>query len=248
MADRLPDCQPELLDLLDLLVNVIFCMKDADGRYLEVNSAFVRRTGRRSKREVVGARASDLFLPQLADRYHEQDERVLSTGEPLRDEIELIRREDGSLGWYLTSKLPVCAQDGGPPTALVSISRDLETPSEDATDAEALARVVEYVRTNLGESIRTADLARVARLSPAQLDRRMRNAFGLSPSKYVLRARVDRAAELLGDDNIPVADVAVRAGFYDQANLTHQFARFTNETPAQFRANQRRAVGRPDER
>lgn len=234
------DCQPELLELLDLLIDVIFCMKSADGTYVAVNAAFVRRTGRTSKREVIGFRATDLFRPEFAARYEAQDERVLRTGEPLRDELELIRREDGSLGWYLTTKLPVPPSETNAGGGLVNVSRDLRLPREDDAGVVALSKVVEFVRANLDQTIRVADMAAATGLTPAQLDRRMRKAFGISATKYLLRARVNRAAELLTDTEISLADVAHRCGFYDQADLTNRFARLTNETPAQFRSNQRR--------
>jgi len=232
-------CQPELLGLLDVLVDVIFCAKDLEGRYLAVNPAFVRRTGRRSKREVIGRRAVDVFPSALARRYEEQDRQVLSTGEALRDELELIRREDGSLGWYLTTKLPVADPLTGEPAGLVSVSRDLRTPSADDVVA-SLGRVVEHVRANLASRMTVEELAGVAGCSRSQLERRMRKTFGLPAGKYVLRARVDRAAELLAGTDLPLAEVAVAAGFYDQADLTHWFGRLTNETPSQFRAKQRR--------
>ena len=238
--------QPEILELIDLLVDVMFCMKDDKSRYLAVNHAFVRRTGRRSKRDVIGRRATDLFNEPLATRYEEQDRRVFATGRPLRDELELIRREDGQLGWYVTTKLPVVAAEGPQRVGgLVSISRDLRTAGSDESSVRALRRVVEYVREHLAESIRVADLAAVTCLSRSQLERRMRNAFGLSVMQYVLRARVERAAELLSGSDLPLAEVAVLAGFYDQADFTKRFARLTSETPAQFRDNQRRISQRP---
>ncbi len=230
-------CQDELLELIELLVNVIFCMKRTDLTYVEVNSAFVRRTGRRSKREVIGRTAADLFVPELAERYEEQDAEVFATGRPLRDELELIAREDGSLGWYLTSKIPVASGDDPEQlVGLVSISRDLATPSDEAIAMEPLRSVVDHVATHVAETIRVADLCAVASCSPDQLERRMKRVFGLSAKQYVLRTRVDRAATLLTGTDLPVADVAVAAGFYDQADLTRQFARHTNETPARFRA------------
>jgi PAS domain S-box-containing protein len=125
-----------LLELFDSLPQVMFCMKGVDGRYLAVNDAFVRRSGRRSKRDVLGARATDLFPAPLAERYEEQDGNVFSSGEPLRDELELIRRPDGSFGWYLTVKLPI--EEDGEVTALVSVSRDLATPSDERIALEAL--------------------------------------------------------------------------------------------------------------
>ncbi len=243
LAVGVPYCQPQLLALFDRLVDVIFCVKDHDGRYLAVNEAFVRRTGRNSKRDVLGGRAADFFPAVMAERYAEQDERVLTTGKRLRDELELIRREDGKLGWYVTTKYPIDAPPSSDPSAgpgdrpgLVSISHDLKTPSADDADVLALSRVVEHVRAHLDAKITVAELADAAGLSPAQLERRMRRAFGLAPSKYVTRARVNRAMDLLVDSDLPLADVAARSGLYYQANLTRQFARLTAQTPAQFRA------------
>ena len=233
-------CQTELLELFDLLVDVIFCLKSPRSRYVAVNMAFVRRTGRRSKRDVIGRQAADFFSAPLAERYEEQDRQVLATGKPLRDEIELIRRENGTLGWYITTKLPVLSPDEqGGFSGLVSISRDLATPSEHDDIPQSLARVVSHVRANLASTIRVAELAKVAQCSPSQLERRIRKTFGISASNYVLRARVDHAAHLLTDTDLPLAEAAIQAGFYDQADFTHRFARLTNETPAQFRSRQR---------
>ena len=229
--------EPALVELLDTLVDVIFCAKDADLRYVAVNSAFVRRTGRTSKRDVLGCRAGDLFPSVLAERYEEQDAQVLGTGLALRDEIERIRRADGTLGWYVTTKVPVA--DDGTVVGLVSVSRDLDTPSDDAIAVESLERVVATVHARLAEAIRVAELAEVAGTSVTTLERRMKAVFGISPTQYVLKVRVDHAADLLAETDRPLAEVATACGFYDQADLTHRFARLTGETPAQFRASHR---------
>ena len=54
-APHAPDHGPTgaiqpLLELFDSLPQVMFCMKGADGRYLAVNDAFVRRSGRTGAR------------------------------------------------------------------------------------------------------------------------------------------------------------------------------------------------------
>jgi AraC-like DNA-binding protein len=230
------ECQNELLDLYDLLVDVIFCMKNVDGVYVAVNRAFVRRTGRSSKRDVVGKRAGDLFIAPLAERYEEQDSEVFSSGKPMRDQLELIRREDASLGWYLTTKLPVASRvDPGKVAGLVSISRDLATPSDEGITMESLHRVVELVHDRLAEPLRVADLAEAAGCSTSSLERRMKRVFGVTATQFVLRSRVDRANRLLTTTDLPLAEIATTVGFYDQADFTRRFARLTNETPAQFR-------------
>ena len=146
---------------------------------------------------MIGARAVDLFPKELANRYEEQDHRVFAEAEPLRDELELIRRPDGRTGWYLTTKLPVVR--AGAVGGLVSVSRDLETPSDEGIAVESLGRVVDLVHERLDGAVKVADLAAVADCSEGQLERRMKRVSGLTATQYVLRARVDRAAALLID-------------------------------------------------
>jgi PAS domain S-box-containing protein len=227
-------CPPELLELFDALPNVMFCWKGPDDRYVAVNHAFVRRSGRMDRRDVLGARAVDLFPAPLAGRYEEQDRQVFADGEALRDELELIRRPDGSTGWYLTTKLPVVRD--GEVVGLVSVSRDLETPSDEGIALESLTHVVELVQAQAGEALKVANLAAAAGCSEGQLERRMKKVFGLTATQYVLRVRVDRAADLLVDTDRSIAGIAAECGFSDQANLTRLFGRLIGETPARFRA------------
>lgn len=227
-------CQPELVALYETLVDVMFCAKTVNGSYVEVNSAFVRRTGRTSKRDVIGATVQELFVSELAERYEEQDTHVFATGEPLTDQLEVIRRPSGELGWYLTTKLPV-RDDEATVIGLVSVSRDLRAPSAEKITFEGLQNVVDHVRTNLMRPIRVADLAAVASCSETQLERRMKKVFGVTPTQYILRVRVEAAASMLRDTTDSISSIAVACGFYDQPDFTRRFARLTNETPAQFR-------------
>ncbi len=230
------DAEWQLIGLLDDLVNVMFCAKDLGGRYTAVNAAFVRRSGRRSKRDVLGQKATDLFPEPLADRYEEQDRLVMGDDEILRDELELIRRPDGTIGWYLTTKRPI--HDGqARVVGLVSVSRDLITPDEQGIAMESLDSIVGEVRSSVAEPPTSEELARLADCSVAQLDRRMKKVFGLTTSQYVLRAKVDHAAGLLRRTSESVATVAAASGFYDQAAFTKQFVRLIGETPTQFRAH-----------
>ncbi len=233
MTDRPLRFQDELIALFGVLVDVMFCVKLADGTYDEVNDAFVRRTGRAAVSDVVGHTAADLFVAELAERYEEQDRHVFATGEPLRDELEVIRRPNGELGWYLTTKLPIV--EGDEVVAMVSVSRDLKTPTSESIALQSLQSVVAYVREHVGESIRVGALAEVAACTTSQLDRRMKAVFGLTPKQYVLRVQVERAAELLSGSDRPLAEIASATGFYDQSDMTRRFARLMNQTPAQFR-------------
>ncbi|MDT7744389.1 MAG: hypothetical protein QOE59_3467 [Actinomycetota bacterium] len=229
---------PALLALFAELTGVMFCAKDADGRYVEVNDAFVRRTNQRTRGEVIGRRVGELFVPALAERYEEQDARVLAEGRPLRHELELIRREGGAPGWYLTTKIPVTAPDGAT-AGVVSVSEDLRSADPADPAMPALSRVVDLVESRLDAPPRVEEMAAAAALSPSVLERRMRAVFGLAPTQFVLRARIDRARALLTGTDRPLADVALACGFYDQPAFTRQFTRLAGETPGQFRRRAR---------
>lgn len=222
-----------MLALVDELTTTMFCLKDAAGRYVAVNPTFVLRTNERSARAVLGHTAAELFVPELAERYEEQDGQVIATGRPLRNELELIRPPGGVARWYLTAKHPLV--HAGSVVGLVSISQDLGNDVTDDPDMRSLSRVVEHIDAHLDGPIRVAELAAVAGCSVDALERRVRRAFHRSPGQLVLTARIDRARTLLTGSDATLAQIALDCGFYDQAAFSRTFARLTGQTPGQFR-------------
>ncbi|HSK60388.1 MAG TPA: helix-turn-helix domain-containing protein [Actinomycetospora sp.] len=236
-----PPSAAALLELFGELTGVMFCAKDAEGRYTEVNDAFVRRTRERSRAAVVGRRAGDLFVPALAERYEEQDAAVLATGRPLRHELELIRRGSGAAGWYVTTKLPVHGAGGGlgDVVGVVSVSEDLRSPEDSDPALPALARAVELAAAHPDRPPRVEEMAAAAGCSTSVLERRMRRVFGLAPTQFVLRTRIDHARGLLTGTSTPLAEIAAACGFHDQPAFTRQCARLAGETPGQYRRRAR---------
>lgn len=230
LAAALPQA---MLALVEELTSTMFCLKDAQGRYVVVNATFVQRTNERSVRRVIGRTASELFVPELAERYEEQDGQVLATGRPLRNELELIRPLGGAARWYLTAKQPLLNE--GNTVGLVSISQDLGNDTVQDEDMLALGRVVEHIEAHLDGPVRVAELATVAGCGVDALERKVRRAFHRSPGQLVLTARIDRARTLLTRTDTPLARIALECGFSDQAAFSRTFARLTGQTPGQYR-------------
>ena len=83
-------------------------------------------------------------------------------------------------------------------------------------------------------TIRLADLAAVAGLSPYHLQRAFRASRGVSPQAFVAARRVARAKALLrGRD--PIAAIAYACGFSSQSHLTRVFRAATGVTPGGYR-------------
>lgn len=227
------------LVLLDDLTTTMFCAKNADGRYVAVNHTFVRRAGKRSRRDVLGRTAGQLFVAALAERYETQDQTVMRTGEPLRNELELIFPPGGLPRWFLTNKVPL--RHEGEVVGLVSLSQDVGADAVDDPAMRSLTRVVEHISAHIEGRILVADLAEVAGCSVDSLERRVKRVFHRSPGQLVLTTRIDKAASMLVDTEVPLAQIATECGFSDQAAFGRTFARLTGATPAQFRRARARA-------
>lgn len=71
--------------------------------------------------------------------------------------------------------------------------------------------------------------------STRTLERTMLRIAGVSPSTLSGFHRMAGARDRLARGRASLADVAVQAGYFDQAHFTHAFHDFHGETPAQYR-------------
>ncbi len=223
-----------MADLLTDVPHVMFCVKDSDGYYVAVNQAFADRVGRLSPADVIGMSATQLFPAELAESYERQDAQVLSTGQPLRNELELILRRDGSVGWYVTSKTPIGSP--GDPTAIASVSVDLRSSADSAGANAGVAAAVALVRARPTEHLTVADLAEAAALTVSQLDRAIKRALGLSAKQLILRLRLEEAIRQLRTTDASLGQIAGECGYYDQSAFTRQFKKVVRMSPGAYRA------------
>lgn len=221
------------------LPDVVFCLKDRRRRYQAANPAFAARLGLRDPRKLLGKRAEDFFPEHLAKVYCAQDLEVLESGREMIDHLELVTNRDGSLGWYLATKIPLFNTQGEI-IGLASISRDLGSPSAEDLEFQGLQRIVEYVRNHLDEPLRPAGLAAMAGFSPAQLDRRMRRVFQLTTTAFVRKCRIEHAAQLLATTHLPITEIALSCGYGDQTSFTRQFRATVGLPPAAYREQLKR--------
>ena len=213
--------------------HVMFCVKGTDGRYVAVNAAFAERAGR-SAEAVLGRTVGELFPADLAATYEAQDAVVMASGEPIRNELELILRPDGSRGWYVTTKTRLDDIDRRP-LGIVAVSYDLRAPAATDRHHSALQAAIEVARRRFAEPLKVADLAAAAGLSSTQLERTLRRAVGMSPKQLLMRTRLDEAMRRLDDTDLPIAAIAGDCGFYDQSSFTRQFRRAVGMTPGAYR-------------
>lgn len=220
--------------LFDSLPNVVFFIKDADGRYAAVNHTLVARCGLRDKAQLIGHTPSEHQGALLGVSHEAQDNRVLASGQAITKQLELHIYPNRNVGWCLTTKMPLFDANGIV-IGLVGVSQDLRLPDMTTKDYEQVAAAVRYAKKNIASAPTVKMLAEVASMSPYRLDRRMQRVFGLTTGQWMLKLRLDNARQQLIETELPIVGVALNAGYSDQSAFTRQFCRATGLSPSKFR-------------
>jgi AraC-like DNA-binding protein len=95
------------------------------------------------------------------------------------------------------------------------------------------------VEADPGASWTAETMARCAGLSPSRLHALFREERDTTPREWLLQLRLARACDALAGGSLPIAELALRAGFSDQSALTRAMRRSLGTTPAAFRRRHR---------
>jgi AraC-like DNA-binding protein len=137
-----------------------------------------------------------------------------STREPLAIESLIVQVAEG-----LMEADPSCKQ--------VPLPRHL--------DVAALKRARQYLDAQRTRVVHSSELEVVTGLTRYDLARQFRIMCGTSPYRYLLMRRLDVARQQLAQDH-SLVEVALEAGFADQAHFSRMFKATFGITPARYRA------------
>ena len=104
-----------------------------------------------------------------------------------------------------------------------------------------LHRAREFLEDSLPSTPSLDEVAHHAGISRAHLTRTFRRTMGCSVGCYLRQCRLDRVALMLRDTNIPISQIAVSTGFYDQSHLNGAFRRWVGCSPGVFRSMHRKS-------
>ena len=99
-----------------------------------------------------------------------------------------------------------------------------------------LNQVLDYIDAKLAEKIKLADLANLLNMSQFHFGRMFKQSMGISPHKYVIQQRIERAKNLLTQNDLAVIDIALDCGFNSHSNFSKQFLKVMGMTPKTFRS------------
>jgi AraC-like DNA-binding protein len=106
-------------------------------------------------------------------------------------------------------------------------------PDHDAS--RQLTRAAEFIAENCTRSLKLDDVCKAAELSASHLIRAFKQRYGMTPHAYLINRRIQYSRAQLRRGRL-IVDVALDAGFADQAHLQRTFKRLVAATPGQYRS------------
>jgi AraC-like DNA-binding protein len=97
-----------------------------------------------------------------------------------------------------------------------------------------LERAADYIRDNCTQVLKLEDICEAAQLSPSYLIRAFKQHYGMTPHAFLVNRRIQFARDQLRNGKL-IADVALEAGFADQAHFQRAFKQHLAATPGQYR-------------
>ena len=100
---------------------------------------------------------------------------------------------------------------------------------------EYVEKAVNYIGSNYSSPLSVEEIARLLNIDRRHLGRLFTAQTGMSPKEYLIRVRLQNAAELLRSSDYPVSEIAQLVGYDDCGSFLKIFKKKYGMTPSQFR-------------
>ena len=105
-----------------------------------------------------------------------------------------------------------------------------------ADETPALAsRIKFYLDAKFAENLQLSQVAALFHIHPNHLSRVFHGQYGVSPKKYLMKLKLDRAETMLRATDMPVALVSTSLGFEDQHAFSKVFKKERGVSPTEYR-------------
>lgn len=150
-----------------------------------------------------------LYIRRIQRQHHETLEKYLALIEVKGEKEEISKKKE-------------------------EVSKETEETTLDPT----LQRVMKFVEENISNSdVNVGDMAAAAATSRSGLQRKLKQAMGITPQDLLREARIKRACHLLRHTDHSIADIAYACGFTDPKYFGRNFKQSTGQSPTEYREN-----------
>jgi len=99
-----------------------------------------------------------------------------------------------------------------------------------------LDEVRAYITDKLKSKIKLSELAHIVGMNKFQFSRWFKKKVGITPFEFILLKRIGLGKKLI-QQGLPLVDVSLESGFYDQSNFSNYFKRYVGMSPNVYKQN-----------
>ncbi len=106
----------------------------------------------------------------------------------------------------------------------------------------AVINSAKYIEENFSVDIKLEDIAKSVYLHPNYFLKLFKKYFGVSPTKYLMDVRIERAKYLLVTTENSVSEIAKQCGFGSQTYFSYAFKKNVGKSPSAYLANYKKTL------
>ena len=146
----------------------------------------------------------------------------------------------------LLQKLLKLKEERGPMSGLkrktllyVIIEKLFQSARESASDSkeETTELILKYISNNLDKCLTVSQLAEKIGMDSRQFHYLFLKRMGMCPKKYLIQCKMERAKELLEDENYSITRISGMVGYEDPLHFSRIFKKYTGISPSHYRNN-----------
>ena len=162
------------------------------------------------------------------------DERNMTFNFPLDDEtvkniyaMHSAGKKNEARGYDVTGYFLLCMSR--------LVRRNLAEEKRSASNEDYVNEACLYIKNHLSEIRTVEEVAAHVNIDRSYLYKLFCQYRGMSPSKYLMQCRLDRAAKLLENRELSISEIGFFVGFYDTSHFYRAFSAKFGTTPQRYR-------------
>ncbi len=221
--------------LFDSFPDALFWVKDASGKFIYVNRAFLEYTDKKSE-DFIGRDDTEIWPAEYAEIIRRDDQEIMDSKMPLRNKDELLKTSAGSLEWRSTTKMPLF-DNVGTCIGTAGFSRKLDYHLDQPIPGlhNTLSKILGHIQEHIHTELTVSDLAKFSNTSVSTMERMFRTHLQTTPKQFIIRAKITASCRMLLDTDMTVSEIAQNLGYVEHASFTRMFTKTMGTSPLSYR-------------
>lgn len=119
--------------------------------------------------------------------------------------------------------------------AKLAESSDIKVTTEHKNENHYISKAIEFIQNNYSNYIKVSDISNYLCLNRTYLTSLFQKYLGMSPQQFLIQFRITKAAQLLVETDLSVADISRSCGYNDPLAFSKSFKKIKSLSPTDFR-------------